>query len=242
MIRFVNVSKKYKSRLILEDINLEVPKGKLISIIGPFGCGKSTLLRLCGGLIKPSSGSILIEGMSPSTLVHQRKIGFCFQKPNLLPWRTAYENIKLPLEIAGKKEDSEIEKYFNLFKIRQYSDQYPYEISGGTQHLVSIIRSIILKPKLLLLDEPFSSVDEVNRTYLQDHLLELQKKTKKTMILVTHSISEAVYLSETVVILGKNPGSIIKIIKIDIPVRKQKIKFHQKFVMYMKEVNRYLYD
>ncbi len=223
-----NLSHSYGSIETLNKISLKVSQGEVISIIGPYGCGKSTLLKLIAGLIMPISGSIAINSKEKDT-----SIGYCFQTPSLLPWLNVIDNILLPQKInktVNRDEALDLLKLVNLDDKALYK---PYEISGGTQKIVSILQSIIINPEILLLDEPFSSIDELNREELQDQLLNIQKKRKKTTILVTHSLSEAVYLSDKVVVLTNKPAKIKKIITVNFRRRNKPIRNSLKFFKYI---------
>lgn len=225
-IELKNVTKSYKDRKIFEDISLNLEKGKFISFIGSYGCGKTTILKMIAGIEGVNSGKILVNNSSPEILKKDLKIGFAFQDPMLLPWRTVVDNIRLPLEIQNKKENSSERalKLLNLVELGEKKDSYPNELSGGMQRIVSILRAIIFEPAVLLLDEPLSSIDEINRDELHEKLIKIHKQNKQTTILVTHSIHEAVYLSDEIYILGGNPTRIIKKIEPKNP-RKIKSKF-----------------
>lgn len=223
-----NLSHSYGNIEILNKINLKVPQGEIISIIGPYGCGKSTLLKLIAGLIVPINGSIVINGKEKDA-----SIGYCFQTPTLLPWLNVIDNILLPKKInttVNREEALDLLKSINLDDKALYK---PHEISGGTQKIVSILQSMIIDPEILLLDEPFSSIDELNREELQDQLLSIQKKRKKTTILVTHSLSEAVYLSDKVVVLTHKPAKIKRIITVDFKKRNESIRNSLEFFDYI---------
>lgn len=203
MLNFSNVHMKF-DKDVLSDINLNIDSGEFVSILGPSGCGKSTLLRLASNLAKPTKG--VVDYISPKDL----SIGFVFQNPTLMPWRTVMENITLPLEL-NKKKFSKEEALMWLARVglKDKEKSYPNELSGGQMMRVSIARSLINGCNLLLLDEPFAALDEITRRKLEDDLLEIWEKEKFTVLFVTHSVSEAIYLSQRVLILSSGPGKIV---------------------------------
>ena len=192
---------------------MNIEKGSFVSFIGQFGCGKTTLLKLLAGIEEFDDGKILINNQTPGALKKDIKMGYVFQEPLLLPWKTVESNIKLPLELSHKNNYKKINQLLKKVGIEDKKDKYPKELSGGMQQIVSILRAIINNPAVLLLDEPLSAIDEINRNKLQDILIKLHKSNKQTTILVTHSIHEAVYLSDKVYILGGSPIQIIDTIK-----------------------------
>ena len=203
MLNFSNVHMKF-DKDVLSDINLKIDSGEFVSILGPSGCGKSTLLRLASNLAKPTKG--VVDYISPKDL----SIGFVFQNPTLMPWRTVMENITLPLEL-NKKKFSKEEALMWLARVglKDKEKSYPNELSGGQMMRVSIARSLINGCNLLLLDEPFAALDEITRRKLEDDLLEIWEKEKFTVLFVTHSVSEAIYLSQRVLVLSSGPGKIV---------------------------------
>lgn len=237
MIRIESLSKSYENFLILDDINLNIKDGEFVSILGSFGCGKTTLMKIIGGLIDDYQGTIKINGVDPIEILKKRKIGFCFQKANLLPWRNIIKNISLPLELNDDKESlNKSKKLLKMVELESIASKKIWEISGGTQQLVSILRSLALDPNILLLDEPFSSIDEISRSKLHSKLIKMHQKTKQTIIMITHSIDEAVFLSDKIIVLTKNPAKIKKIIKIDFPKRDESIKNSKKYISYVKKI------
>lgn len=202
---------------VLKNISLEVEKGQFLSLVGPLGCGKTTLLKVLGGLIKPTKGKVYLDGRlltKPST-----QISFVFQKSNLMPWRTVEKNITLPLEIK-KLPKEEIKKkslrILKLVNLEKFKNTYPAELSGGMEQLTAIARSFISNSKILLLDEPFGSLDAINREKMNFHLQRLWREKKKTIILVTHSIKEAVFLADKVLVMSQRPGTIKSTININL--------------------------
>lgn len=198
---------------VLGGVNLTVAAGEFLSIIGPSGCGKSTLLRVVADLLDPLSGEIQILGKSPSAARREREVGFVFQDPTLLPWRTVTANIELPRAIGGRRAaDAPAGRSAELAKmlgIDELGNRYPRQLSGGQRQRVAIARALLTEPKLLLMDEPFGALDEITRDRLNDELLSLWRRTGTTILFITHSIMEAVYLGQRVLVLGSHPGRVI---------------------------------
>jgi NitT/TauT family transport system ATP-binding protein len=204
----------------LKDANLEIQPGEFISLIGPSGCGKTTLLRLLADLIQPSSGDLRLGGKTPDEARKSRAYGYVFQAPALFEWRTVMANVMLPLEVmnfpvAERKERAE--KMLKLVGLEKFARNYPWQLSGGMQQRVSIARALAFEPQLLFMDEPFGALDEITRENLNLELLRLWRETGKTVIFVTHSIPEAVFLSTRIVVMTPRPGKIEKIINVDLP-------------------------
>lgn len=209
-IELKNVSKSYKNKKIYEDFSIDIEKGKFISFIGSYGSGKTTILKLIAGIEDIDNGEILINSCLPQELKEKQKIGFVFQGPMLLPWRRVLDNITLPTEFNDNKNTEKAIEMLKLVDLEEKKNNFPYELSGGMQRIVSILRAIMLDPEVLLMDEPLSAIDEINRDELHEKLISIHNKDKKTTILVTHSIHEAVYLSDEIYILGGSPTKIIK--------------------------------
>ena len=214
-----NLSKRYgSSPPVLRQIDLAIDKGEFVSLIGPSGCGKSTLLKLISGLTNPSSGSILIDGMTP---VNARKtISYIFQDATLLPWRTVTRNVGLGLELehAGREIRKEkVQSLLELVGLTHVARAYPRQLSGGMKMRVSVARALATTPRLLLMDEPFGALDEMTRDRLNEELLRLRAEQKWTGVFVTHSVAEAVFLSTRIVVLAPSPGRIAHQIAIDLP-------------------------
>ena len=204
----------------LSDINLKVEAGDFVSMIGPSGCGKTTLLRVIADLEKPTSGSITVEGKSPHQARLDRSYGYVFQTPALLPWRNIESNIHLPLEMSGysKSEQKKLsQEYLSLVSLTGFEKKYPWQLSGGMQQRVSIARALSFSPDMLLMDEPFGALDEITRDRLNEELLRLWEQTQKTVVFVTHSIPEAVFLSTKIVVMSARPGKIINVIETNFP-------------------------
>ena len=216
-----NVTKAYISEegeiKALEDINLDVKPGEFLCIIGPSGCGKTTLLRMIAGLEYPTSGEIILDGKEVKGPSPDR--GMVFQEFSLFPWRTVLKNVEFGLQmrnIKSKERHAIAERYIELVGLRGFEKHYPYELSGGMKQRVAIARALATEPSILLMDEPFGSVDAQTRNILQEELLQIWKRTEKTIIFVTHSVDEAVYLADRVVVMSARPGRIVECIDIDI--------------------------
>jgi NitT/TauT family transport system ATP-binding protein len=204
----------------LSDVNLTVNKGDFVSFIGPSGCGKTTLMRAIADLQKPTSGSVKVDGLSPEEARLKRAYGYVFQAPALYPWRTVEGNVTLPLEIMGlaKAERRErCRRVLDLVNLTGFDKKFPWQLSGGMQQRVSIARALSFDPAILLMDEPFGALDEILRDHLNEQLLQLWKRTRKTVIFVTHSIPEAVFLSTKIVVMSPRPGRIIDVIESRLP-------------------------
>lgn len=206
-----NLSEKYGNVYVIKDFNLCVNKGDFVSIIGRFGVGKSTLLKIIAGIMPIQEGSITLNGLSPKEALTKRMVGIKFQKSNLLPWRNVLENLLLPLELSGINDDDRAYELLELVNLKSISNLSISQISGGTEQLLSILRCLILDPELLLLDEPFSSLDEITREGLYKKIKIIQSNKKKTILMVTHSIDEAVKLSDKIVVLSEKPTRVKKI-------------------------------
>jgi NitT/TauT family transport system ATP-binding protein len=199
----------------LSNVDLQVAEGEFVSFIGPSGCGKTTLLRVVADLEQPSGGFISVNGVSPDQARMRRDYGFIFQAPALYPWRTIERNVELPLEIFGVPKAERRERshrQLDLVNLKGFAKKYPWQLSGGMQQRASIARALSFDPKLLLMDEPFGALDEIVRDHLNEQLLQLWAKTKKTVLFVTHSIPEAVFLSTKIVVMSPRPGRIIDVI------------------------------
>ena len=204
----------------LTDIDLEIGRGEFVSLIGPSGCGKSTLLRIVGDLIAPSSGTALVNGKSPRRARLDRDYGMVFQAPVLFDWRTVQKNVELPLEILGRSKTERAAKareMLGLVELGDFAEHRPWQLSGGMQQRVAIARALALDPALLLMDEPFGALDEMTRERMNLELLRIWDRTNITVIFVTHSIPEAVFLSTRVVVMSARPGRISDVIEVPLP-------------------------
>lgn len=218
-VELLSVSKRYgNGALILDRMTLAIAKGEFVSIIGPSGCGKSTVLKLVSGLSPATSGEICIDGMTPENA--RETVSFIFQDATLLPWRTVRTNVGLGLElerVPREKRDAKVDALLTLVGLSHVSEAYPRELSGGMKMRASIARALATGPRLLLMDEPFAALDEISRDRLNEELLRLREEQKWTVVFVTHSVAEAVFLSNRIVVLAPNPGRIHSDIAVDLP-------------------------
>jgi NitT/TauT family transport system ATP-binding protein len=204
----------------LRDIDLTIGQGEFISLIGPSGCGKSTLLRLIGDLTSPTSGTITVNGKTAERARLDRDYGIVFQAPVLFDWRTVEQNVQLPLEVGriGRKERTErARRMLALVELTDFAGHRPWQLSGGMQQRVAIARALAVDPKILLMDEPFGALDEMTRERMNLELLNIWLRTGTTIVFVTHSIPEAVFLSTRVVVMSPRPGRITEVIDVDLP-------------------------
>lgn len=204
----------------LKDISLTIQPNEFISLIGPSGCGKSTLLRVIGDLITPTSGQVLVNGKSAPQARLDRDYGMVFQAATLYEWRTVTRNVQLPLELMKypkEKKEARTREMLALVELSDFQNHYPWQLSGGMQQRVAIARALAFEPSILLMDEPFGALDEMTRERLNLELLDIWGKTQTTVIFVTHSITEAVFLSTRVIVMSARPGRITHDIKIDLP-------------------------
>jgi NitT/TauT family transport system ATP-binding protein len=206
------------SLVALQDISLDIAPGLFVGIVGPSGCGKSSLLMMMAGLSRPTSGRILIRGKE-IVKPEPSRVGVVFQDASLLPWKTAAENVEFPLKLAGMpagERRGRALEYLTLVGLAAFADRLPGELSGGMRHRVSIARGFCQDPEILLMDEPFAALDEQTRMTLGDELLGIWEKRKKTVAFVTHSLTEAVYLCDEVLVMSHRPGRILERITIDL--------------------------
>ncbi|MGN0656376.1 MAG: ABC transporter ATP-binding protein [Ruminiclostridium sp.] len=204
----------------LTSVSLDIKKGEFISLLGPSGCGKTTLLRIIADLLQPTSGTVLVGGETPRAARLKRRYGIVFQSAVLYDWRTVRKNVMLPLEImkVPKEERKErADKMLNLVGLSDFADHYPGQLSGGMQQRVGIARALAIRPEILLMDEPFSALDEFTREKLHEDLLRIWRKTNKTIVFVTHNIQESVFLSDRVCVLSPHPGRLSAVVDIDLP-------------------------
>jgi NitT/TauT family transport system ATP-binding protein len=203
----------------LEAIDLEIPDRQFAAVVGPSGCGKSTLLSLVAGLRRPSRGAVLCDG-EPITGPMPRKLGMIFQEANLLPWLSAIDNVAFPLKlrhVPRAERLAEARRMLELTGLRGFEDRLPHQLSGGMKQRVAIARGLVQDPAVLLMDEPFASLDEQTRMVLGDELLRIWSETRKTVLFVTHSLNEAVYLADRVIVLSARPGRVVDDIAVDLP-------------------------
>lgn len=211
------VSKRFKDKLVLEKIDIDIMDGEFVCVVGPSGCGKTTLLRIIAGLEEPSEGNILLEGREINGPSPDR--GMIFQEYSLFPWKTVRKNVSFGLEIDNMPREEinrTVEKYIKMVGLSGFEEHYPNEISGGMKQRVAIARALVKDPFVFLMDEPFGSLDAQTRNMLQDELLSIWEKTQKTIVFVTHSVDEALYIGDRVAVMSANPGRITKIIDVNV--------------------------
>jgi NitT/TauT family transport system ATP-binding protein len=203
----------------LNEVNLDIAPGEFITLIGPSGCGKSTLLRLVGDLIQPTAGSVQVNGKSAHQARLDQDYGMVFQAPVLFEWRTIIKNVMLPLELRGiglEQQKQRARELLALVELTGFENHYPWQLSGGMQQRAAIARALAIQPKLLLMDEPFGALDEMTREHMNMELHSIWRETQTTVIFVTHSIPEAVFLSTRIVVMSARPGQILQVI--DVPL------------------------
>ena len=213
-----NVSKRFRSGTVaLEDVSIDVARGQFVTFLGPSGCGKSTLLKVVSGLIDASQGSVRVNGMSPENA--REVMSFVFQDPTLMPWRTIEQNVGLSFELdhtARHLRGERVAEILDLVGLSQVANRYPRQLSGGMKMRASIARALLSRPRILLMDEPFAAIDEMTRDRMNEELLRIHHEQKWTVLFVTHSVAEAVFLSTRIVILRAHPGSIKHDVSVDL--------------------------
>jgi NitT/TauT family transport system ATP-binding protein len=225
VVRLTGVGREFTRRdgsvmSALEGIDLDIRRGEFVSLIGPSGCGKSTLLRVIGDLIKPTSGTAIVNGKGAERARLDRDYGMVFQAPVLFDWRTVEDNVKLPLEIQGVDAASRRAKaaeMLDLVELEDFVHHYPWQLSGGMQQRVAIARALAFEPSILLMDEPFGALDEMTRERMNSEVQRIWERTGTTIVFVTHSIPEAVFMSSRVVVMSPRPGRIVSVIDVDLP-------------------------
>ena len=240
------VSKQFDAGVVaLDGIDLDVEPGEFISLIGPSGCGKSTLLRIIGDLTKPTAGTAQVNGKPAERARRDHEYGIVFQDAVLYDWRTVSKNIALPLELARwdrRRRADKVKEMLELVELNGFEDHYPWQLSGGMQQRVSIARALGFEPKLLMMDEPFGALDEITRDRLNEQLLRLWSREKRTVVFVTHSIAEAVYLSTRIVVMSPRPGRVTKQIVSTLPeVRDLGMRDTSEFIAIAHEVREALH-
>lgn len=243
LVRFERIEKRFGSAPpVIEQLSLQAERGDFISLIGPSGCGKSTVLKLMSGLLPLSGGEIVIDGMSPVNA--REELFYVFQEPTLLPWLTVRANVEMPLKIRGRPADERAraaEKALALVGLTERAEFYPRQLSGGQKMRVSIARALSMTPKVLLMDEPFGALDEMTRDHLNEELLAIREQQAWTAFFVTHSVAEAVFLSNRIVVLAANPGRIHTEVKVDLPYpRTEETRLSAEYQRLVGEVSRLL--
>jgi len=229
----------------LQDITLDIHRGEFVSLIGPSGCGKSTLLRLVADVLQPTGGAIEVRGAPPARARLARELGFVFQQPGLLLWRNALSNVALPLEVGAWGQRNPVphspKALLDLVGLAGFESAFPRQLSGGMQQRVAIARALVTGPPILLMDEPFGALDEITRDHLNQELLRIWQATGTTIIFVTHSIPEAVYLSNRAFVFSPRPGRVVEEVSIDLPSpRHQSLKDTPEFGRYTSALRRAL--
>lgn len=236
MISLKNIRKTFqrngKEHVVLENIQFDVKKGELVTLLGESGCGKSTLLNIIGGFLQPTDGNVFIN--ETKVTKPTRECVMLFQHNNLLPWRNVLDNVQLGL--TGPKKATEQKAYhvISFVGLKGYERNFPNELSGGMQQRVAIARALAMEPSVILMDEPFAALDTFNRYHLQDELVRLKRHEEATIVLVTHDIDEAVYLSDRIIILSANPGKVYEEIAIDLPDDRDRSS--EQFYLYRKKI------
>jgi NitT/TauT family transport system ATP-binding protein len=248
VIEIRGVNKTYRTRdgevPTLRDIDMSVDDGELVVIVGPSGCGKSTLLRLVAGLLPPTSGEIRVEG-KPVTKPFG-EVGIVFQSALLLPWRSVLRNVMMPVEVKGLPREPYLKRAHDLLKmvsLQGFENKYPWQLSGGMQQRASICRALIHDPRIVLMDEPFGALDALTRERMNLELQRIHRETKKTILLITHSIPEAVFLADRVLVMTERPGKIAAVYNVDLPrPRSLEVMGDPRFVELTQTIRRHFYS
>ncbi|MBP2196210.1 ABC transporter ATP-binding protein [Pantoea cypripedii] len=226
-------------------VDLTIRQGEFVSLLGPSGCGKSTLLKMIAGLIEPSDGKLMLFRRDRREKQRDLPLSFVFQEATLMPWSSVHKNVRLPLDLAGvprAEADTRVREILELVGLGQFGHVLPRELSGGMQMRVSIARGLVTRPKVLLMDEPFGALDEITRNKLDSDLLQLWQEQKLTVVFVTHSIQEAVFLSQRVIMMAARPGRVVDDISIDAPFpRDDEFRVSQQFTQYAQQLQRGLF-
>ncbi|HWM24215.1 MAG TPA: ABC transporter ATP-binding protein [Chthoniobacterales bacterium] len=237
------LSHSFDDYLVLDEITCSFPSGTLVAVLGPSGCGKTTFLKAAAGLIHPTAGVVTLDGIHPSIARRQGSVGFAFQSPTLLPWRTTLENVLLPLELFKNsntpKRRHHATDLLSIVDLNGDSDKLPRQLSGGMQQRVGLVRALVTEPSFLFLDEPFGALDGITRDKLNQKVRELWQKFDLTILFVTHSIEEAIFLAEEIIILGSRPAKIRKIVHIELGENRDALtRLNSQFFEYQKSIRR----
>lgn len=247
LVSLRSVSKRFPNgTLALQDMTLDVGDHEFISFLGPSGCGKSTALRLMAGLTRNTGGELVWHQAPTPAGGERRDLGFVFQEPTLMPWATVFDNVFLPMRLAGMSRgeaDAKVRHALEMVGLSRFASVYPRELSGGMKMRVSIARTLVTQPRLLLMDEPFAALDEMTRSKLNNDLLAIWKEHRFTIIFVTHSVYESVYLSDRIVVMAPRPGRVIDEIRIEEPYPRHSSDFHvsTRYNEHVKRVQRVLH-
>ena len=248
VVRHVAKSYEVDGRLVpvIGDLSMTLDTGQIVSIVGPSGCGKTTLLKVLSGVLPPSAGEVCFDGRPLREAAMTGHIGYVFQRPMLLPWRTALGNVMLTMEVTRKEmspqeRQGEARRWLDIVGLRGFEERRPHELSGGMQQRVSLARALVFQPRILLMDEPFAALDEITREAMQDELLRLWSRLDTTVVFITHSIPEAVLLSERILVLSARPGRIIETIDVPFPrPRTEAIRGLPRFAEITEHIRRHL--
>ena len=246
-LALARVGCRFGDVVAVDDVSLALASGEFVSLLGPSGCGKSTLLRLVGDLLQPTKGRLTVKGKSAARARRDREYGIVFQSPALFDWRTVAANVQLPLEIMGvprAERERRTADLLRLMNLQEFARSYPWQLSGGMQQRVSIARALSFRPSILLMDEPFGALDAHTRTRLQNDLLNIWERDRKTVLFVTHSVEEAVFLSDKVVMMTQSPGRIRQLINIDLPRprRRTELLLDPRYQKYVVDIERMFDD
>jgi NitT/TauT family transport system ATP-binding protein len=224
-VKVENLHKHFPTREgrleVLKGVSFQVGEGEFVSVVGPSGCGKTTLLRLVGGLERPSSGRVTIDGKSPDPSLH--RLGFIFQEDSLFPWRTVWENVRFGREVREMEGEEEVGELLERMGLRGFEHCYPHQLSGGMKQRVAIARALAVDPDLLLMDEPFANLDAQTRWILHQDLTKIWEEVGKTILFVTHNVEEAVYLSDRVLVFTSRPARVKRVLRVGLPRPRDKL-------------------
>ena len=237
---------KYSKKFAISNLDFKIFPGEFVTIIGPSGCGKTTILNLIAGLLSPTNGDIYVDNVLPNNLLSKKSIGMVFQSPAILPWLNVFQNLLLPLQINpsndnGSDNESLVGDILSIIQMEDYADFYPHQLSGGMKQRVGVGMSLVFDPKILLLDEPLGSLDEITRSYMRFDLINMLRNRNKTIVMVTHSIEDAVLMSDRIIILSKSPGTFSTEIKLDFSSKRtHDLEYQSEFLSYVNQVKKSL--